>query len=522
MRVPESTRELGPVGRVAFAAALLGLAGCSGLSQTENAASSDAAAASRVLEDLRYNRTQAWTTLRVSPRPWLGIERINRQAREQLPTELLSDGAVTLPLGDVRQDSVLAARIEAAAEIGVRLLGSGGARVRAFADALRDGWTPAGGIWTGPLDRLLDAWCESSGYEWRVADGEIVVVRRKTVTFAINALSGKQQYSVRTASEDSGGGEGSAGSSSQSIRTTSEFDPWPEIVEQIGRVSGDGAVVSVSQSAASVTVSARPAALRRVRSYLAYLNRTLLRPLTISAHVYSVKFDRGADYQIGIAGLVEKLFGARLSVEVGAGQIAIVRPRTSVESGGYAVRAAVRALQSVGTASRVLSADIPSLNGKPAQFFELLKTAYLRERSETNSETGTQISLTPGEISSGFSLSYTARITAPDEVLVRLVASLRDRPRLVPFGPAESQIQLPVYGDRGVQATQRLRRGEALVVSGFIDRSSSLDREGTFDPRVPVPEGARRASTSLTEQVLLLSVDIGEPLGISEVSETEL
>ena len=170
----------------------------------------------------------------------------------------------------------------------------------------------------------------------------------------------------------------------------------------------------------------------------------------------------------------------------------------------------------------MLSADIPSLNGKPAQFFELLKTAYLKERSQTSNETETRISLTPGEISSGFSLSYTARITAPDEVLVRLVASLRDRPRLVPFGPAESQIQLPVYGDRGVQATQRLRRGEALVVSGFTDRSSSLDREGTFDPRVPGPEGARRASTSLTEQVLLLSVDIGEPLGISEVSETEL
>ena len=37
-----------------------------------------------------------------------------------------------------------------------------------------------------------------------MVDGEVVVVRRKTVTFAINALSGRQEYSARTASQDSG------------------------------------------------------------------------------------------------------------------------------------------------------------------------------------------------------------------------------------------------------------------------------------------------------------------------------
>ena len=39
-----------------------------------------------------------------------------------------------------------------------------------------------------------------------------------------------------------------------------------------------------------------------------------------------------------------------------------------------------RAFQGV---SRVLSADIPSLNGKPAQFFELYKEAYLKEQRST-------------------------------------------------------------------------------------------------------------------------------------------
>jgi len=98
----------------------------------------------------------------------------------------------------------------------------------------------------------------------------------------------------------------------------------------------------------------------------------------------------------------------------------------------------------VGSATRVLSADVPSLNGKPAQFYELLRTAYLAEIKTTASDQGVETELTPDEISSGFSLSYTARITAPDEVLVRIVAALRDRPTFAVFGGVGTQTQLPV------------------------------------------------------------------------------
>ncbi len=429
---------------------------------------------------------------------------------------------MTLPLGDVRDDAVLAARIEAAAGVAVSLSGPASGRSSGFAVGLQDGWTPAGGIWTGPLDRLLDAWCAAGGYEWAVEDGRIRVVRRKTVTFGINALSGRQEYSARTSTTDSGGGEGSSGSASQTLGTRVVFNPWPEIVAQLKRLAGVGAELAVSEGNASVTVSTVPEGVRRVRAYLSHLNRRILRPVTVTARVYSVRFDRAADYELGISALLDDILGSRLRVEVGSGQIAIVRPATDVLKGAGSLNATVRALQSVGRASRVLSADIPTLNGKPALFYELLKTAYLKEISTTSTESGSQTTLTPGEVSSGFSMSYTARITAPDEVLVRFVASLRDRPRFAVFGIENAQIQLPVYGDRGVQATQRLRRGETLVVSGFSDRSSSSERGGSFDPSVPVPEGLRKAVVARTEQVLLLSAEIGVPLGISETVGREL
>ena len=452
------------------------------------------------------------------------MEPVGETAGQPLPANLTAADAVTLPLADIDNDDALAARIQAATELEVRLLGrsSGVGPAESFARALGDGWMPAAGIFTGPLDRLLNAWSEDRGYEWRFVEGRIEVVRRRTVTFGINALAGRQDYTARTSTRDSSGGEGSAGSASQSISTRAKFDPWPEIAAQVEKLTGAGSDLAVSPGSASVTVSGTPATLGKVRGYLRRLNRTVLRPVTISAHVYAVRLTREADYQVGIAALVDRLFGERLRLEIGSGRVAIVRPGPGLPAGADTLNATLRALQSVGTASRVLSADVPSLNGKPAQFYELLKTAYLREISTTSTDSGTQTTLKPGEISSGFSLSYTARITAPDEVLVRLVASLRDRPTFAVFGTETARIQLPVYADRGVQATQRLRRGETLIVSGFRDRAASSDRGGSFAESVPLPEGHRRAKSFRQEQVLLLTAEIGAPLGISESRETVL
>ena len=524
--MPDSvSRRKFPVVRVLVAAALLSqVTGCGGDRETERNADEHARVVAAQLEEVRAERERRWSAVRLSRRPWLGIEPISQERSERLPQALLAADGVTLPLKDILDDEGLAARIHAATDVEVLLVGEGGGSgpVDRFARSLGDGWTPAAGIWTGPLPSLLDSWTSAGGYEWSFADGRIEVVRRATVTFGINALAGRQQYSARTVSRNRVSGESASGSAQQSIVTRAVFDPWPEIASELERLVGSDSDLSVSQGTASVTVSGTPATISKVRRYLAHLNRAVLRPVTLSVHVYGVRFEREADFQVGIVALIDRMFGQRLRIDVSSGSIAIVRPGSDVADAGNSFSATLRALQSLGTASRMLSADVPSLNGTPAQFYELLKTAYLREVTSTSTDSGTETTLRPGEISSGFSLSYTARITAPDEVLVRFIASLRDRPSFTLFGTERVRIQLPVYGDRGVQATQRIRRGETLIVSGFRDRSARSSRAGSLHESVPAPEGHRRAGTLRQEQVLLLSAEIGAPLGISERREAGL
>ena len=463
----------------------------------------------------------------IERRPYVGLTRIEPDPRAGLPARFRRVDAVTLPLAGIGAAAVLAGRIEAATGLAVRFAGpprradettGGDPPVHLLGAAGRDGLSPDGGIWTGPLDALLDAWTEPSGYEWRyVADRQAIeIVRRRSAVFHIHALAGTQRYTVSASTQDSAAGDGGGNLTSQTISTETDYDPWPEIEGQLKELLDPDTRLSVAPSSASVTVSGTPRDIARSRAFLGYLNREVLRPVTLSVHVYSVRVEREADYDLGLSFSIARLIGEALRVSVGSNAVALIKPSPGGESGDT-LSATVKALNSAGAVSRVLSADIPSLNGKPAQFFELFQEAYLRELRTTAGDGIAQTELVPGTVSSGFAVSYLPRITGPDEVLVRLFASLRDRPSFTAFTSNSQTIQLPAYASRAIQVTQKIGRGETLMVTGFSDRSAAAGRSGTFDADLPLPQGARKASSVRIEQVLLVTADIGEPLGIAEV-----
>ena len=499
--------------------ASLALSGC-GLTAVEDArdeartvARDAAAARADTSAELGY------VTVRLLDRPWVGLEPIEED-KGTLPERLLTEDAVTLPLAGAHDDLVLAARIEAATGIPVRFVGA----AREDADtsfAATDLLVPNGAIWTGPLDRLLDAWTEAAGHEWRFTPdaGRIEIVRSLTAVFRVNALAGTERHGASSSTQDQAGEDGSSSLSAQSIESETVYDPWPEIEEQIAGLVGEDTRVTVSPASASVTVSGAPADVRKVRGYLAWLNREVLRPVTLSVHLYAVRFERESDHGVDVS--LSEMLGSSTGLAVAGDTVSVIRP-SDAEGAGDTLAAAVRALSRAGTVSRVLSADIPSLNGKPAQFLELTNEAYLKELRTTAGEGVAQTELVPGTVSSGFALSYLARITGPDEVLVRLNASLRDRPRFTTFTTDGHTIQLPAYGGRAVQVTRKIAHGETLMVTGFSDRGAVSDRQGSIDADVPAPLGGRSARLVREERVLLIAAEVGAPLGITQVHGVEL
>ena len=501
------------------------LQGC-GAAVWEDAQTETGAAAHEVSALMDAAERPRFSAIRmIERRPWLGLMRQDARTEDALPARLLEPGAVTLPLAGIGEARVLARRIEAATGISVRFIGPAPAREGSSREDSPAGFgidllSPDGGVWTGPLDALLDSWTGPAGYAWRydAEAGAIGIVRREAVAFRIHALAGRQRYEASGSTDDgaSGGDEGGGVSTRQSIAAETDYDPWPEIEAQAAALAGPGAAVTAAPSSASLLVSGTPRDVERVRTWLAWLNREVLRPVTLSVHVYAVRLERGAEYGFGLAALVKELFGTSAELAVTPESVAIVRPSAAVAD---TLAATVSALSRAGTVSRVLSADIPSLNGKPAQFFELYKEAYVKEQRTTAGEGIAQTEIVPGTVSSGFAASYVPRITGPGEVLVRLFASLRDRPVFREAGASGTAIQLPAYASRAVQVTQRIRRGETLLVTGFASRRAEADGSGTFDDAVPLPGGERRGALARTEQVLLVKAEVGAPLGIAETGE---
>ena len=68
-------------------------------------------------------------------------------------------------------------------------------------------------------------------------------------------------------------------------------------------------------------------------AYLGYLNREVLRPVTLSVHVYSVRVEREADYDLGLSFSIARLLGEALRVSVGANAVALIKPSPGGESG---------------------------------------------------------------------------------------------------------------------------------------------------------------------------------------------
>ena len=393
--------------------------------------------------------------------------------------------------------------------------------------AAADGMTGPGVVWTGPLDRLLDGWTARRGYVWRheAASGTIDVVRSMSRVFRVNALSGSQEWRVSTSTQGGGAGDGAAASNEQSISARLEYAPWSEIEAQLAEAADGEADVILSEVGATVAVKGLPRAVERVRARLEHLNRTILRPVTLGFHVFRVSFMRDARYNVGLGGTLNQILGTSATVSFENGAIRVSRRTAPGPRAKSSLDATVDALHEVGTTSRVLSVEVPSLNGRPAQFYRLQDKAYLKQIRTVQVEGGgTAQEYVPGSVSWGISISYLAQIVAPDEVLARLSVNISDQPTLEEFpkgaaSPGQLRIQLPQdQSRRAISSTQAIRHGETLVLTGFADRSSTGGRSSPLGAgAAPFPWGGLTGGSDRWEQVLLVTAEIGRPLGIADL-----
>lgn len=375
-------------------------------------------------------------------------------------------------------------------------------------------------VYSGELSGLLDLIAARYNIFWEWERGGISFFRTKSETFRLAALPGDASMrnemgtSAGGGSSGAGGGENTTASEAEMTAGIS-FDAlsvWKGIEESIkSMLSSDGSVV-VTPATGTLTVEDTPIILERVSRFMDAQNAALSRQVVINVRVFAVDLSNSDQYGIDWAAAYEAA-GSGLGVSLAKGTATLPADTDaagltfSVLDGGQwdDTSALVSALSLQGKVSQVTSASVVTINNQPAPIQVARKTAYLKSSElENNTDGDPTVTLTPGEVTTGFSMNLLPHILDGKRMMLQYSASLSKLIGLEEVEVTGTKIQTPEVDTRNFLQRVIMNSGETLVISGFEQTNTTADTHGVGNPNNLAFGGALDGQNDKTVIVVLI------------------
>lgn len=390
---------------------------------------------------------------------------------------------------------------------------------------------------SGDLKGLLDTACARFGVSWKYTDGAIDFYFTDTRTFQVSAVPGDSSVNANVVSEASnnggtqgsglagsisGGGAGGSGSgtsngvSSNNTSTTavnSQLSIFGSLDSAIkAMLSPYGHVVS-APATGSISVTDTPDVLDRVARFMEEQNRVMSRQILINVTVLSVTLSADDSYGINW-GAVYQALGSRFSL-TSAFTSGLTSATTlgaqviSPNSRANGTAALISALSQQGAVRRKTSASVTTLNNQPVPIQVATQQGYLASISTTNTaNVGSQTSLTPGTVTTGFNMTLLPHMLDDGTVLMQFYTNLSvlDALQTVTSGGSNPlQIQTPEIDTRNFLQRVAMKSGETLVISGYEGAADNSTQQGVGKPSNILLGGGYDARHSREVIVILIT-----------------
>jgi type IVB pilus formation R64 PilN family outer membrane protein len=283
-------------------------------------------------------------------------------------------------------------------------------------------------------------------------------------------------------------------------------------------LSSHGSVVS-SPATGTLTVTDTPAILARVEKFIERENRTLGRQVLINVTVLSVSLSDEDNYGLNwdlVFNELSRRYGIKNTF--GAGQSgtsfsASVLNTSSSKLAGSSVL--INALSSQGRVRKETSASVAALNHQPVPVQVARQTAYLKSSQTTiTANVGSSTSLTPGLVTSGFTMTVLPSLLDNGTVILQFSTDISTLRRLNTVSSSGSnggsQIQTPEVDTRNFLQRVAMKSGQTLVVSGFEQMESGMERQGVGKPSI-FAFGGGLSARSNKEVIVILVTPIAMP-----------
>ena len=362
----------------------------------------------------------------------------------------------------------------------------------------------------GNLINLLDKISNKYDVDWSYHNGTVEFNRMTTYTWSINAVPGN--YSMQnnitnnvgltgnnssTTSSIGSGGSSSGGSNSSSQSGSSQgtqtlsFNTagnlWTDISTTVKSMLSAEGKVTTSTSDSTLTVTDRPSVIRMVGRYIAKENEIIGRQVKLEVTVLTVSLTDTDSYGINWNAIVNGTqTGLKLASASGfsqsIGSSFIVTANSGDLNGSQLL---VNALSSSDKTSLVTNATVITHNNQPVPLQSSTQQSYLAS-SETTlvTDAGSQTTLTPGVITTGFTMNVLPNILSNQQVNLQITINLSTLLSLdtksIPSSSTSggASIQLPSIATKSFMQKVSMNSGQTLVLSGFDQDSNSLSQSG--------------------------------------------
>jgi type IVB pilus formation R64 PilN family outer membrane protein len=385
----------------------------------------------------------------------------------------------------------------------------------------------------GSLKGLLDVGATRFGVSWRYANGTIEFFHTDTRTFQISALPGDAALNAGvgdssasgidstvqaspTGGSTTAGSGGTSGSGSQNAQVKTELSVFSGLNKTIeSMLSTYGSVVS-SPATGTVTVSDTPEILTRVEKYIERENKMLSRQVVVNVTVLSVSMSDADNYGVNwnlVYGDLFHKFGIQNMIgtptDGSSSFSAAILGTSSSKFAGSSLM--INALSSQGKVRKETSASVATLNNQPVPVQVARQTAYLKSSETTvTANVGTTTTLTPGVVTSGFTMTILPNVMDNGSVMLQFstsISSLRSISTVSSNGTSGSTIQTPEIDTRNFLQRVAMKSGQTLVISGFEQIEGNLNKQGVGTPSNFVLGGGS-ASSSTREVIVILITPI--------------
>ncbi len=399
--------------------------------------------------------------------------------------------------------------------------------------------------YTGTIRGALDKLASISGYAYTVEGNSVSWQEFVTQTFDVSFVPGASQYMMggQAGNTNPNYSNVAAGTSSANVTTgemlgnqysnmQGNLSVWSDLEKTIKDMLSPDGKVMVSQATTTITVRDHPQNVSTVAEYLASMNKDLSRQVVLQVQVLQINLNKSFSYGIDwnmIQGQIEAQGGVGGNVDgtlftsLGADATALggIQP-TGLGWGilGNGLnKILLTALQQQGDLSVVTQPRVVTLNNQVAQIAITTQKTYLASLTTTNTvNVGSQVSLTPGVVNTGFTLYVLPKIMGRD-VYLQLTSELSNLDSLTTFTSGGStsgstststqnstaSIQEPTVSSKSFNQRTMVPSGACLVLAGFRQVTNETNKASYFGID---PLGGRGAQQNNTEIIVIITPTI--------------